>query len=310
MEHFVTLFDSLFLPQGLALHRSMERHIDKYQLWILCVDDEAYEILNKLNLNNVNLLKLSAIETQELLRVKADRSKVEYCWTLTPFAPKFVFEADKNITRVTYIDADLWFLKSPDAIYLEFEKSNKKVLITEHSFMPEGDSSFKAGTYCVQFIVFRKDSEEIRNWWEQRCIDWCFARYEDGKFGDQKYLDLWPEIFPDDVHVLTKHDLTQAPWNASKFAYSKAIFYHFHALRITSKSTVNVGPSPIPIPTEKNVYQPYLSDLKFSLNLLMSCGYKVKFQANRISIFKKITNRIARIIRFIQANFRSGEMTF
>ena len=48
MEHFVTLLDSLFLPQGIALHRSMERHIDKYQLWILCVDDEAYEILNKL----------------------------------------------------------------------------------------------------------------------------------------------------------------------------------------------------------------------------------------------------------------------
>ena len=29
MEHFVTLFDSLFLPQGLALHMSMERHAGK-----------------------------------------------------------------------------------------------------------------------------------------------------------------------------------------------------------------------------------------------------------------------------------------
>ena len=34
--------DSLFLPQGLALHMSMERHVKDYTLWILCVDDEAH----------------------------------------------------------------------------------------------------------------------------------------------------------------------------------------------------------------------------------------------------------------------------
>jgi hypothetical protein len=34
MEHYVTLFDSLFLPQGLALHMSMERHAGVYTLWI------------------------------------------------------------------------------------------------------------------------------------------------------------------------------------------------------------------------------------------------------------------------------------
>ena len=49
MEHFVTLFDSLFLPQGLALHISMERHLKDYTLWSLCVDDKSHEILNKLN---------------------------------------------------------------------------------------------------------------------------------------------------------------------------------------------------------------------------------------------------------------------
>ena len=51
MEHYVTLFDSLFLPQGLALHISMERHLKDYTLWILCVDDQAHEILSKLNLS-------------------------------------------------------------------------------------------------------------------------------------------------------------------------------------------------------------------------------------------------------------------
>ena len=51
MEHFVTIFDSLFLPQGLALHMSMERHIKKYTLWVLCVDRQTYFVLFLKSLN-------------------------------------------------------------------------------------------------------------------------------------------------------------------------------------------------------------------------------------------------------------------
>ena len=47
VEHFVTLFDQVFLPQGLALHMSMERHIKNYKLWILCMEDQVFEILAK-----------------------------------------------------------------------------------------------------------------------------------------------------------------------------------------------------------------------------------------------------------------------
>ncbi len=74
MEHFVTLFNCLFLPQGLALQLSMERHVRDYVLWILCVDDEAHDVLARLDLPNVRLLKLSELETAELLSVKPSRS--------------------------------------------------------------------------------------------------------------------------------------------------------------------------------------------------------------------------------------------
>jgi hypothetical protein len=63
VEHFVTLFDSHYLPQGLALHESMERHLDDYVLWILCVDEKTYEVLSHLNLNRVGLLDLADWET-------------------------------------------------------------------------------------------------------------------------------------------------------------------------------------------------------------------------------------------------------
>jgi hypothetical protein len=281
MEHYVTLFDSLFLPQGLALHISMERHITDYTLWILCVDDTAYEILTKLNLSNVRLLELSGIETEELKDVKPDRTKGEYCWTLTPFAPRFVFESDSTIQRVTYLDADLWFRKKPDPIFEEFDASGKHVLITDHAYAPEYDRSEQSGQYCVQFMTFtRTGGEKVRKWWEERCIEWCYARYEDGKFGDQKYLDDWPDRFEKDVHVLKQPELLQAPWNAPLFSYSKSVIYHFHSLKLLEGNKLLTHLyHHIPNLTLEKIYTPYIMDIRYSLSLLKEKGYNIQSQS-------------------------------
>jgi hypothetical protein len=171
-EHYVTLFDSAFMPQGLALYFSMQRHCGDFLLWIICVDDAAYETLIKLNLENIELLKLNSIENEDLRKVKPSRDSREYCWTLTPFAPRFVFEKDLDISRVTYLDADLWFRKSPKKIFSEFDSSKKKVMITDHGYSPRHDYSAVSGQFCVQFMVFTRQAEEIRSWWEEKCLDW------------------------------------------------------------------------------------------------------------------------------------------
>lgn len=285
MEHYVTLFDSLFLPQGLALHMSMERHVGNYTLWILCVDDETNAVLSRLVLPNVRLLQLSQLETPELLAVKPTRSKGEYCWTLTPFAPRFVFEADSSVKRVTYLDADLWFRKNPAPILQEFEQSGKHVLITDHAYAPEYDQSATSGQYCVQFMTFnRGGGESVRQWWEDRCLEWCYARFEDGKFGDQKYLDDWPERFPNHVHVLMNKEWALAPWNASRYPYSQAIFFHFHGLRIGPKGQTNFGPIyGLPRVLVRNVYDLYIQKLSLAVRNLKSVGFDPKVQTGKFT---------------------------
>lgn len=300
MEHFVTLFNSLFLPQGLALHMSMEKHLNNFTLWIICVDDEVYNALRELNLPNVRLLKLSDIETEELLLVKPNRTIAEYCWTLTPFAPRFVFEADLNVKRVTYIDADLWFLKNPEAIYSEFEKSGKQVLITDHAYAPEYDQSSIFGSYCVQFVIFNRNKCEIvRKWWEDQCIEWCYSKVENGKFGDQKYLDSFPKLFASDVHVLYEKEFTLAPWNATRFPYGNGIFYHFHGLRIVSKNKLQIGSYSLPISLKKNVYLPYCNDLKSAINHLESINFSWKPQVIKPNIFRRIYYKLKNISHVI-----------
>ncbi len=50
MNHFVTVFDSLFLPQFVALAGSFERHASDYKLWAFCVDGGAADAVAALDL--------------------------------------------------------------------------------------------------------------------------------------------------------------------------------------------------------------------------------------------------------------------
>ena len=267
-EHYVTLFDANFLPQGLCLYYSLVRHGGDFVLWVLCLDRECLDTLQRLNLPRLCLLDLELLETPELRDIKPSRSRAEYCWTLTPFVIRFAFEADSKVQRVTYLDADMFFFKSPQSIFEEFEASGKSVLITDHAYAPEYDNSAVSGQYCVQLISFtRFSAEPVRQWWEDRCIEWCKARPERGKFGDQKYIESFEPLFPSLIHVLGKLDILLAPWNASRFPYSRCIAYHFHSLRIAGASgtiLLSYGFN-IPKPTLANIYYPYTHLLNSTL---------------------------------------------
>jgi hypothetical protein len=282
MDHYVTLFDSLFLPQGLALQRSLERHAGSYTLWVLCMDEGSETALERLALPNVRLLPLREAESEALLEVKPTRTTGEYCWTLTPFTPELVFAADLMPDEVTYVDADIWLMDSPRPILKSLARSGKSVQITDHGYAPEYDQSAASGRYCVQFMTFRRgSSEHVLRWWQERCLEWCHAYLEDGKFGDQKYLDDWPSRYPEDVHVLEEQGWTLAPWNATRFPYSSGLLYHFHGLRLLSDRRVRIGPYRIPAPLLENVYRPYLSDLRLAVTDLASIGVSAQPQAPR-----------------------------
>jgi hypothetical protein len=279
-EHFVTLFDSAYLPMGICLHGSLMRHALPFRLWIICMDDEVLAQLRRLDLPHVNLIPVKEVETDSLLAVRDGRTRVEYCWTMTPFAPQFVFERDASISRVTYLDADLFFFDSPRLIFEEFDASGKDVLITRHAYAPEYDQSEGSGIFCVQFMVFRRAEGGMRvmKWWQDRCLEWCFFRIEPGRLGDQKYLDDWPERFSGEVHVLGQTEKTLAPWNVRHMLdlhpRLRPVFYHFHGLRIVSASSVllylgyRVGRG-------RWIYDRYLEALRPALALMKKNGFAI-----------------------------------
>ena len=286
MEHFVTLFDSAFLPQGLALHESLLQHCDCFTLWILCLDSGVERKLTHLNLANVRLLSLENLETASLSSLKSERSRAEYCWTLTPWSVFWVFESDPGVARVTYIDADLYFVASPVGIFEEFSASGKSVLITEHGYSPECDQTLLAGRYCVQFLTFvRGQGQVVLQWWLEQCMNWCFDRYEDGLFGDQRYLEKFNLYFPDTIFCTGPDCRFQAPWNASIYRLSEAVVYHFHGLRLLGGHMCLLSDYRLP---EVLLLQRYLPYLKLIYNLSDKYGLQTLPQAARLGYFYRL----------------------
>ncbi|MGZ3651471.1 MAG: glycosyl transferase [Bdellovibrionota bacterium] len=283
-EHYCTLFDSKFLPAGLCLHESLEKVAQPFHLWILCMDEAVETQLRALKLPHVSLIPLARLETSSLQAVKPGRTKAEYCWTLTPFLPAYILENDQAVSRVTYIDADLYFFASPSAIFDEFSEVGAHALITEHAYDPRYDSTATSGRFCVQFLTFRNTQEarEIMTWWQDRCLEWCFARLEEGKFGDQMYLDQWPGLFGARVHILRDTSQALAPWNANHILSGKPagflpVFFHFHGLRIVSPERARlffryrVGRRAL------DLYDPYVTALRGAVARIKAKGWAVPF---------------------------------
>jgi hypothetical protein len=161
----------------------------------------------------------------------------------------------------------------------ELDRSGKHVLVTEHAYAPEYDRSHDSGRFCVQFLTFDRSypARDVMRWWQERCLEWCFARYENGKFGDQVYLDQWPTLFGDRVHIARQVEKTLAPWNVRHFAAQSSkplepVFYHFHGLRLLPGRRARLFKFYDVGPAGRRIYQQYLSALAESYAELQHAG--------------------------------------
>jgi hypothetical protein len=250
--HFCTYFDRNYLTRGLVLYRSLMHHCQRpFTLWVLCFDADTYQTLDRLHLPGMSLISLEQFEAGDLdlQRAKAERSLVEYFWTCTPSLPLYILDHHPEVHLITYLDADLCFYADPLPIYVEM--GNQSILIVEHRYTSEHAYLVAtSGIYNVGLLTFRRDDRGLAclRWWRDRCLEWCFMRFEDGKFGDQKYLDDWPQRLSG-VVVLQHKGADLAPWNAAQYCIewneghlvvgnAPLIFYHFHGFKTIARNVV------------------------------------------------------------------------
>lgn len=314
--NFCTLFDRNYLYKGLALYDSLTQVCRNFKLWILCFDDIAYGLLKKMDLKNIILISLSEFEDEGLLGVKNSRTPVEYCWTTTPSLPLYILKKWNKIDSIAYLDADLYFYADPFVIYEELDSGS--ILVVSHNYSKRyAKNELKHGKFNVQFLIFKNNVEGLRclEWWRDKCLDWCYVRYESRKWGDQKYLDEWPQRFSG-VKVLSHKGGGVAPWNIQNYDIKKVedkifiddqelVFYHFHQLNIINPNAYDLSRG---YPLSRNVieliYKPYISQLRKQIDLVskldpgFNYGFDLRY-ALRPSSFKTMIESLALRNKFI-----------
>jgi hypothetical protein len=310
--HFCTYFDKNYLFKGLALYRSLEQHMDKFTLWILCFDELTHKVLQKMGLERAKLIALEDFERgdEALLEAKGNRSHKEYLWTVTPSLPLYILKKQPDLDSIAYLDADLFFFSNPDPVYREF--AGHSILIIEHRYAPPYAHYVEtSGIYNVEMLIFRNDEigVESLNWWRDRCNEWCFDRIEDGKMGDQKYLDDWPSRF-EQVMVLKNKGAGLAPWNVSNYTLrvtdgktmvdtDELIFYHFHNTFLRSDWIIELSPTHEFTGQQIDlIYKPYVRGLKAAIREVRQIAPNFRHGVNKLDFLRMMKRLLRRRLLF------------
>ena len=221
MNVYCTLFDSSYLDKGLVLYDSLQRCEQDFRLYVFAFDNKCKDILRSEAKEHMIVVPLDEFETPELLKVKTERSRAEYCWTCTPWTIKYVLDHFHE-AACTYLDSDMMFFSSPQYIFDEMQAQGCSTLLTPHRLpdTPAGRRrKAQVGEYCVEFNTFLNDENgrAALNWWAEQCLEWCFYAVHDekGRYGDQKYLEEFPRRF-NGVYVCKEYGAGIAPWNADQ----------------------------------------------------------------------------------------------
>lgn len=310
--NFCTYFDSNYLYRGLALYYSIKRLKINFRFWVLCFDNISYNILEKLNHENIYLINLDEFEAEyaNLKNIKSSRNKIEYYWTSTPFIIKYILKKNKKINFLTYLDADLLFFSEPSEIYKIYK--NKSIYIVPHRFpinikiKAEND----AGKFNVGFMIFKNDenSEMCLEWWSNQCIDWCYDKIEDNKCGDQKYLDEFPKLF-DGVQESNEIGIGLGEWNLDNYKIKKKnnlLYVNNEILIVFHFNCTNLVETNLLITNQKYKYRLIYYEYVNFLNEAVKSVRKIEPNFNkgfeRLNFIEKIYQKIRKRTYLLNLN--------
>lgn len=278
MNHaFCTYFDHNYLPRAVLMIESLRRVDPETPVFALALTDLCLDALTALDLPGVTVVSLAALEAAyaELAPLKAERTAVEYIFTLTPFLPLYLF-GRTDAAMLTYIDADLYFYADPRLI-LELIGA-ASIAITPHRFSPQLMANTQYGRFNVGWVTFRRDAEGLAclERYREDCVAWCHDRVEDGRYADQGYLNDWPDRYQS-LAIIEHKGVNLAIWNVDNYVIEeqpdgtftvdgeKLIFYHFHGIRLQEDGEFNIwlppGHGVLEGVLMRCLYRPYMAQL-------------------------------------------------
>jgi len=255
--HLSMILSGSNLFKLIPMYVSLENYCSDFKLFILCMDDSVYNILNKIAFKNIILVQLKDIEenNHDLEIAKSNRIFHEYCWTLKPIFLYYIVNKYDNAEYYAHVDADLFFYSDLD--YIFNENPDASIFLIDHRNSEEFKLYYElSGIYNTGFVGFKNTNEAKAavKLWGDRCLKKCTIEYDtvNKTFGDQRYVEDWPKLFKN-VHIVNSIGANAALWNIKNYkvsmknnvAYlddSPLLFYHFSGLTILGRREFDLCP--------------------------------------------------------------------
>ena len=278
MHCYCTLFDKNYLSRGLTLYFSLQRQEPGVKVVMLCLDSATRDALAALSLADAELILLEELESYDpaLRNVRCERLPVEYYFTCKPALMRYIARHGKKVSRITYLDSDLFCFSDPTVLAVEFSQAT--VVLTPHRFPAYLGNWEQYGRFNAGWVSTSTDEEGMQfvEWWRERCLEWCELKVVGEKFADQKYLNQVATAFPHAL-ALPHSGVNTGPWRLAKVCIESCgdkvlvegqplIFYHFHGLRRIFGNWYDSGlyEYHVPLSSEirKLIYEPYITELR------------------------------------------------
>jgi len=276
--NFCTLFNGgKYAMEGWVMAHTLFNHNPSAKLFVLCMDDSVYkEAVRLRNSYNIEPIHFTDVENRwpELPKSKLGRQLKEYIVSFKPFLPQYIFEKF-NESAVIFVDADIAFWRDASEMFELFNKCS--FFAKDHEIEP----ARSAGRFNVGLLGYKNDESCLKwlAWWQEKCIEWCYWRADNGRFAEQGYWNILhnqPQKF--EGFLSTDHPgINLAPWNIMKHSISanpdgkllvdgqKLITYHYHEFEVRGDHYFPTG-WVLPQNARPLLYDPYFKLIKRSIS--------------------------------------------
>ncbi len=207
-----TVCNIAYLPKALVLADSLREH-NATRLNVILFDRKQELSPHP---ETVDITWLEDLGVPEWKQLAFIYDIIEFSTSLKPFIALKLLEKHR---RVIFLDPDTAVYSALDPILKDLDVS--PVVLTPHYIKPQPDTEgesdlamMRFGSFNLGFFAVTKSSEAayFLNWWNRRCIDFCFMESQFGLSTDQKWVSIAPCFF-DFLKISFNPGYNAAPWN-------------------------------------------------------------------------------------------------
>jgi hypothetical protein len=275
MIYIASMFNKPFLVRTLAMRNSALRLMPGVKFLFMYTDQESGDMIKSLNYPDTHAIAVEDLKDDELMEAGKDKTKSEFAWMAKVAFMKYLFDQPwvKEGDVVAWVDSDILFYSSLKPT-IDKMLGGYSIALMPHYFPKEKEYlNNKIGKYNAGMFIFKVDENSRLAFsdWRKQCIEWCYMRYEEGRLGDQMYLNPWTTKYKGVYEVPTK-GVDIGPWRVKTHKIERTgneqftidgdplVCFHFHGYKFYAENN-KVKPFPITV-GHRAIYSIYTREIE------------------------------------------------